>query len=44
VLRAVPGYSIAVHKSKGYSTHPEYIRLAAEHLYAGMRKAGFSEN
>lgn len=43
VLRAVPAYSIAVHKSKGYSAHPEYIRLADKHLYAGMRKAGFAE-
>ena len=43
VLRAVPGYSIAVHKAKGYSAHPEYIRLADKHLYAGMRKAGFAE-
>ncbi|MEO8755450.1 MAG: hypothetical protein ABI624_22540, partial [Casimicrobiaceae bacterium] len=43
VLRAVPGYTIAVHKAKGYSANPEYLRLVEEHLYAGMRKAGFAE-
>ena len=43
VLRIVPGYSIAVHKAKGYSANPEYLRLVEEHLYSGMRKAGFAE-
>jgi predicted Zn-dependent protease len=43
VLRVVPGYTIAGHKSKGYSMNPEYIRLAEAHLYEGMRKAGFAE-
>ena len=44
VLRAVPGYSIGTHKARRYSANPEYVRLAEEHLYAGMRKAGFAEN
>ena len=43
VLRAVPGYSIAVHRSKGYSANPDYQRLVDDHLYAGMRRAGFAE-
>ena len=43
LLRLVPGYTIACHKSKGYSAHPEYLRLAEKHLYAGMRNAGFAE-
>ena len=43
VLRIVPGYTIAVHKSRGYSANPEYIRLTEGHLYTGMRKAGFAE-
>lgn len=43
VLRAVPGYTIAAHKAKGYSASPEYLRLSEEHLYAGLRKAGFAE-
>jgi TolB-like protein len=43
VLRAVPGYTIAIHKSKRYSVNPEYVRLTEEHLYAGLRKAGFAE-
>jgi adenylate cyclase len=44
VLRAVPGYTIAVHRSRGYSANPEYLRLIEEHLYSGMRKAGFAES
>ena len=44
VLRIVPGYSIAVHKSRGYSANPEFFRLVEEHLYSGMRKAGFAES
>jgi adenylate cyclase len=43
VLRAVPGYSIAIHRSKGPSVHPDYLRLVEEHLFSGMRKAGFPE-
>jgi adenylate cyclase len=43
VLRAVPGYTIAMHRSRGYSANPEYLRLVEEHLYSGMRKAGFAE-
>ena len=43
VLREVPGYTIKTHKSKGYSAHPEYIRLTEEHVYAGLRKAGLPE-
>ena len=43
LLRLVPGYTIASHKSKGYSMNPDYMRLAETHLYAGMRKAGFAE-
>ncbi len=43
LLRLVPGYTIASHKSKGYSMNPDYLRLAETHLYAGMRKAGFAE-
>ncbi len=44
LLRAVPGYSIAVHRSKGYSANPEYLRAVEDQLYAGMRKAGFAED
>jgi len=43
VLRAVPGYTIAAHRSRGYSANPEYVRLVEEHLYSGMRKVGFAE-
>jgi adenylate cyclase len=43
VLRLVPGYTISAHKSRGYSINPEYLRLVEEHLYSGMRKAGFAE-
>ena len=44
VLREVTGYTIKTHKSKGYSVNPEYLRLTEEHLYAGLRKAGFPQN
>jgi adenylate cyclase len=43
VLRRVPGYTIATLKSRGYSLNPDYIRLAEEQWYSGMRKAGFPE-
>jgi len=43
VQRSIPGYTIATHKAKRYSVNPEYVRLADEHLYSGMRKAGFAE-
>jgi tetratricopeptide (TPR) repeat protein len=43
VLRLVPGYTIATLKSNGYTANPDYIRLAEEHFYSGLRKAGFPE-
>jgi adenylate cyclase len=43
VLRRVPGYTIAMLKSRGYSLNPDYIRLAEEQWYSGLRKAGFPE-
>jgi adenylate cyclase len=43
VLRRVPGYTIATLKSRGYSLNPDYIRLAEEQWYSGLRKAGFPE-
>jgi tetratricopeptide (TPR) repeat protein len=43
VLRLVPGYTIATLKSNGYSVNPDFIRLAEEHFYSGLRKAGFPE-
>ena len=43
VLRRVPGYTIATLKSRGFSLNPDYIRLAEEHWYSGLRKAGFPE-
>ncbi len=43
-LRRVPGNTIAALKSRGYSLNPDYIRLAEEQWYSGLRKAGFPEN
>jgi adenylate cyclase len=43
VLRLVPGYSIARLKANGYSLNPAFIRLAEEHFYSGLRKAGLPE-
>ncbi|HQR12143.1 MAG TPA: adenylate/guanylate cyclase domain-containing protein [Casimicrobiaceae bacterium] len=44
VRRLVPGYTIAIHRSKGYSANPEYLRMVEEQLYTGMRKAGFADD
>jgi adenylate cyclase len=43
VLRRVPGYTIATLRSRGFSRNPDYIRLAEEQWYSGLRKAGFPE-
>jgi hypothetical protein len=43
VLRHVPGYTIAVLKSRGYSVNPDYMRLAEKQWYSGLRMAGFPE-
>jgi adenylate cyclase len=43
VLRLGPGYSIARLKANGYSLNPAFIRLAEEHFYTGLRKAGLAE-
>lgn len=43
VLRLVPGYSIARLKANGYSLNPAFIRLAEEHFYSGLRKAGLPD-
>jgi len=43
VLRQQPGYSIAVLKSKRYSAHPTYLKLAEAYWYEGLRKAGLPE-
>jgi tetratricopeptide (TPR) repeat protein len=43
VLRRAPGYTIGTLKSRGYSLNPDYIRLAEEQWYSGLRKAGFPE-
>jgi hypothetical protein len=42
-LRRVPGNTIAALKSRGYSLNPDYMRLAEEQWYSGLRKAGFPE-
>jgi len=44
VLRLVPGYSIARLKANGYFLNPDFIRLAEEHFYSGLRKAGLPEH
>jgi tetratricopeptide (TPR) repeat protein len=42
VLRRQPGVTIATLKNSD-SLHPDYVRLADEHVYSGLRKAGFPE-
>ena len=44
MLRTVPGYTISQLRAKRYSDHPEYVKLAEEYWYAGLRKAGIPEN
>lgn len=41
VLRIVPDLTIAL--AKEFSNNPEYVKLAANSLYGGLRKAGFLE-
>ena len=43
ILRSAPGFTIAALRAKQYSTNPEYMRLAEEHWYSGLRKAGIPE-
>jgi hypothetical protein len=41
--KLLPGYSIAVSKSRRYSTEPAFLQQAEQHLHAGLRKAGVPE-
>jgi adenylate cyclase len=43
VLRALPGLTIALHRSRNRLAHPDRIRLVEQHLYPGLRKAGLPE-
>jgi adenylate cyclase len=43
ILRKAPGFTIEALRAKKYSTNPEYMRLAEEHWYSGLRKAGIPE-
>ena len=43
ILRRSPGFTIAMLRAIQYSTHPDYMRLAEEHWYSGLRKAGIPE-
>jgi TolB-like protein/tetratricopeptide (TPR) repeat protein len=42
-LSKEPKFSIARVKAWQTSNHPDYLRQVEQHLYAGMRKAGFPE-
>ena len=42
VLRYSPGFTIALAKQP-HVNDPEYVKLADEYLYGGLRKAGFPE-
>jgi class 3 adenylate cyclase/TolB-like protein len=41
--KRLPGYTISILKSKGYSSQPNYGQQAETHLYPGLRKAGIPE-
>jgi hypothetical protein len=43
VLRSVPGFTIAMHRSRSKSLEPAYLELVETHVYAGLRKADFPE-
>jgi len=43
ILKGAPGFTIATLRAKQYSTHPDYMRLAEEHWYSGLRKAEIPE-
>ena len=43
MLRTVPGYTIAQLRAKHYSDVPEYVKMAEDTWYAGLRKAGIPE-
>ena len=43
VLRIVPGLTIAQLRAKRRSDNPEYVKLAEQYWYSGLRKAGFPE-
>ena len=43
ILRRSPAFSIAALRAKRYSTNPDYMKLAEEHWYPGLRKAGIPE-
>lgn len=43
VLRALPGLTIAMQRWRNRLAHPDWMRLAEEHLYPGLRKAGLPE-
>ena len=43
VDKRVPGYTISILKSEGYSSHPNYMQQAEAHLFPGLRKAGVPE-
>jgi len=43
ILRRSPGFTITALRAKRYSTNPDYVRLAEEHWYSGLRKAGIPE-
>jgi adenylate cyclase len=43
MLRTVPGYTITQLRAKHYSDVPEYVKMAEDTWYAGLRKAGIPE-
>jgi hypothetical protein len=43
ILRRSPGFTIAALRAKRFSTNPEYMKLAEEHWYSGLRQAGIPE-
>jgi hypothetical protein len=42
-LRILPRLTIAQLRAKRRSENPEYVKLAEQNWYSGLRKAGFPE-
>jgi adenylate cyclase len=44
IVAAHPRYTIAVHRSRAHSRHPDYLALLERHMYPGLRSAGLPES
>jgi adenylate cyclase len=43
VLRMHPRYTIAIHRSRRHSRHPQYLALVERHVYPALKEAGLPD-